>query len=343
MILVEAGRYMQVLKKIGSVLLYSGVVLFMIGLYLIRPAMQMDNYAKFYHHDTTLIGHGQVRATFFGVSTILFDDGDTQLMIDGFFSRPSMVKVLTSQVSTDTLLVNQIISQYRVHKLKAIFVTHSHYEHAMDAAYMARKTNSILHGSPSTIQIGLGGGLTDDHMAVFDLDKEYQYGDFTVKVIQSKHSPAAAYNDDLGKIINKPLQQPVRASDYVEGGSFDFLIQHEGRTVFVKPSANYILNKLTNIRADVLFLGVGGLSNQDSAFINAYYHQTVGMMKPSLVIPLHWDNFFQPFSDRLQMNPRLMDKTHQGFDFLIDKARSNHLKFTILQGGKSILLFNSSQ
>ena len=31
-----------------------------------------------------------VTATWFGVTTLLFDDGDTQLLIDGFFSRPSL-------------------------------------------------------------------------------------------------------------------------------------------------------------------------------------------------------------------------------------------------------------
>ena len=32
---------------------------------------------------------GDVRVTFLGVSTLLFDDGETRIMTDGFFSRPS--------------------------------------------------------------------------------------------------------------------------------------------------------------------------------------------------------------------------------------------------------------
>src|SRR5690606_27645214 len=36
---------------------------------------------------------GRPSVTFAGVSTLCFDDGDSALLIDGFFSRPSLVKV----------------------------------------------------------------------------------------------------------------------------------------------------------------------------------------------------------------------------------------------------------
>jgi L-ascorbate metabolism protein UlaG (beta-lactamase superfamily) len=299
----------------------------------------MDSYTKYYSNDTAGIKKGNVKITFFGVSTLLLDDGETQLMIDGFFSRPSILKVLTSKVSTDTATINKVISEYGVNRLKAIFVTHSHYEHALDAAYIAKQTNSVLHGSSSTFNIGLGGGLSAAQISIFDFEKEYKYGDFSVKVIPSKHSPAASYNDDLGKLITTPIIQPAKAGDYVEGGSFDFLIHYKEHNIYIKPSANYIKDKLTNIKADVLFLGVGGLSNQDSEFMNEYYHQTVETLMPKIIIPLHWDNFFQPFSGNLKMNPRLMDKSYKGFDFVINKCQPQKINFTILQGGKSIVLF----
>src|SRR5262245_60869304 len=44
---------------------------------------------------------GEVKVTFLGTTTLLFDDGETQLMIDGFFSRPPMAKVALSPIETD--------------------------------------------------------------------------------------------------------------------------------------------------------------------------------------------------------------------------------------------------
>ena len=35
-----------------------------------------------------------VTATWLGVSTLLFDDGETQILIDGFISRPSLFESL---------------------------------------------------------------------------------------------------------------------------------------------------------------------------------------------------------------------------------------------------------
>ena len=46
--------------------------------------------------------NGSVKVTFLGVTTLLFDDGETQIMTDGFFSRPSLLQV-ARRVETDRL------------------------------------------------------------------------------------------------------------------------------------------------------------------------------------------------------------------------------------------------
>src|SRR5215475_4215517 len=73
---------------------------------------------------------GAVKVTFLGTTTLLFDDGETQLMTDGFFSRPSLLKVTTSKIQTDTRVVDAVLKRARVERLKALFVAHSHYDHA---------------------------------------------------------------------------------------------------------------------------------------------------------------------------------------------------------------------
>ena len=39
-------------------------------------------------------GAEAVTVTWLGVTTLLFDDGDTQVLIDGFFSRPSLADIV---------------------------------------------------------------------------------------------------------------------------------------------------------------------------------------------------------------------------------------------------------
>ena len=52
-----------------------------------------------------------------------------------------------------------------------------------------------------------------------------------------------------------------------------------------------------------------------------FYEQTVGKLKPQVLIPLHRDNFFQPLSENLVMLPRFLKSSSEGFDFMIEKSQ----------------------
>jgi L-ascorbate metabolism protein UlaG (beta-lactamase superfamily) len=277
---------------------------------------------------------GSIKVTFLGTTTLLFDDGESQLMLDGFFSRPSLLSLIKN-IETDTKAVDAAIKRAKVDRLKALFVAHSHYDHAFDVAYVIQKTNAKLYGSSSTLNVGRGGDLKDDQMVLFEAGKEFKVDQFSVTVLKSKHSPPIkGINDDLGQTIDKPLQQPASARDYKEGGTYDFLIKHGDRAILVN-SSNYIQDALNDVRADVVFLGTGSLSNQTKAFQDAFYNQTIMKVRPKLVIPIHWDNFFRPLSDQLEG----MDNMNASFDFLLDRLKTDKIEFGILQGYQSVTLF----
>lgn len=52
-------------------------------------------------------------------------------------------------------------------------------------------------------------------------------GDFKITVIPSIHSKPNMFNDDLGKEIKQPLENPKNLKQYKEGGSYDFFIEHK--------------------------------------------------------------------------------------------------------------------
>ena len=61
-----------------------------------------------------------VTMTWLGVTTLLFDDGETQILIDGFFSRPTLLDALLSRpVESDAATINYVLDEYRMRQLLA--------------------------------------------------------------------------------------------------------------------------------------------------------------------------------------------------------------------------------
>jgi L-ascorbate metabolism protein UlaG (beta-lactamase superfamily) len=105
------------------------------------------------------------------------------------------------------------------------------------------------------------------------------------------------------------------------------------------PSGNYIEGALDKVKADVLFLGTGGLGNQTDEHRKKLYAETVKKVQPKLVIPIHWDNFFRPLGDKLELPGVAIDDGSVAFDFLIDQLKTDKIRFGILQGYHSTELF----
>ncbi len=251
-----------------------------------------------------------MKVTSFGTTTLLFDDGRDQVLFDAHFTRPSFLKWKFGRLSTYEELIDSLISLHKIDRLRAVFVSHSHYDHVMDAPFVANRTGAVIYGSSSTVNVGKGGGVPGDRLVRFEHGKTYAAGDFRITVIRSVHSKLTFIQPkDLGKDIEKPLVQPARAAEYTEGGSYDFLVEHGDRRYLIRPSFNYIEGQLDGIRADVLFLGTAGFGAADAAMKEKFFSETVEKVGPSLVIPIHWDYFMRPLTKPAKGMPKLREDT----------------------------------
>lgn len=214
---------------IGIVVLLIIAAIFVYYKFL-TPLANIQQYKVYYAPKITqkVLNQGEVKVTFLGTSSLLFDDGKTQLMIDGFISRPPLSKMLFSNIKTDADTVDKVFNQIGVdnNKLKGLFIAHTHYDHAFDLAYIAKRTGTHVYGSESAINIGIGGDINKKQMSDYEVNKAMKFGDFTVTVLQSKHSPTF----DEGEKIKRPLKQPAKALDYHEDSSYDYLITHNNKT-----------------------------------------------------------------------------------------------------------------
>ncbi|MBR3003806.1 MAG: MBL fold metallo-hydrolase, partial [Lachnospiraceae bacterium] len=231
-----------------------------------------------------------MKITFLGTTTLLFDDGTDQILFDAHVTRPSLKKYIFGRELPNTAMADEIIRLHRIDRLKAIFVSHSHHDHVMDAPYIAKKCGAVIYGSSSALNVARGGGVPEEQLVEFKAEDTFAVGNYKIKVIASIHSKPTILNNDLGQTIDTPLVQPAKLRAYKEGGSFDFYVETPEKSYMIRPSFNYIEGQMDGFHADVLFLGVAGLAKADAPTKAKFFAETVEKVAPQLVIPLHWDN-----------------------------------------------------
>ena len=250
-----------------------------------------------------------MKVTYFGTTMLLFNDGKDQVLFDCHVTRPSLLKCFAGDLNIDKKTADQVLKDYDFSRLRAIFVSHSHHDHVMDMPYFARKTGCAVYGSSSTLNVARGGKVKEELLHEFSLNAAYAVGAFKIRIIPSIHSKAHWYNDDLGQTIDEPIKYPARKKDFKEGGSFDFYVEHKGKKIVIRPSYNYIKGQWDGMKADVLFLGIAGISKDSEKRKTEFFAETIEKLGPSLVIPVHWDNFFVPLYGKIKGQPSLMEDT----------------------------------
>jgi L-ascorbate metabolism protein UlaG (beta-lactamase superfamily) len=241
---------------------------------------------------------GAVTVRFTGTSTLLFSDGETSWMVDGWFSRPGPLKVLFGKVAPDLAAIERGLAANHVSTLAAVFAMHSHYDHAMDAPEVARRTGAVLMGSESTANIGRGWGLPESQIQVVADRAPFQLGQFVITPIVSRHfefpDPRMRERALADPLITAPLTPPVSAFDYKLGQAYVLYVSHPKGSWLVVGSAGYLEGALQGISADTVFLGIGGLGSQTDAYRESFWRETVGRVAPRRIIPIHYDSLTAP-------------------------------------------------
>ncbi|AFT79312.1 hypothetical protein AMBLS11_13715 [Alteromonas macleodii str. 'Black Sea 11'] len=249
-----------------------------------------------------------LKITYFGVSTLLFDDGVNKILVDGFFTRPSIEQLIFFGVNPDLSnrkTIKETINRYELHNLTAIIAVHSHHDHAMDAPLIADITGAELVGSKSTCRLAIGLQLTQEkcYKKASQLNKnneQFQFGDFEIDLIHTEHTKLPSLVESVVGVnerVNEEFSYPARIWDYAEGDSYSIYIKHPAGSIVVHANSALGPNELANVQADWVFMSVARLTSLPNS--QQIFNSIAKASKAKNIVPIHWDDFSRLEEEKL--------------------------------------------
>ena len=271
-----------------------------------------------------------VTATWLGTTTILFDDGETQILIDGAFTRvDALSSILLRRVRSDVATINRAMSTFGMNRVAAIVPVQSHHDHALDVGHVANRTKAIVLGSESTAMIARGADVPVDQYQVLASGEARQFGEFTIKLIANVHAPIGLDGQEIFPgVIDRPLRQPARISDYRTGVAWSVLVSHPRGTTLVQGSAGFVEGLLDEETADVVMASVAGLAGLGESYTRNYWEETVTATGAARVIAVHHDDFTAPFGV-VRLLPDVLDKVLKTVGWIDDIVADSEQPVTI--------------
>jgi L-ascorbate metabolism protein UlaG (beta-lactamase superfamily) len=291
---------------------------------------------------------GSVTVRFTGTSTLLFSDGETAWMVDGWFSRFGPMALVQGTIAPDLAAIERGLARNEVDRLAFVIPVHSHFDHAMDAPEVAKRTGAILWGSESTANIGRGWGLDEGQIRVAVDREPVRVGQFTITLIETNHFefPDAKIGEQAlaNPRISEPLTPPVATFDYRVGQPYAIHVAHPRGSILIQASAGYQAGGLVGFDADILFLGIGGIGSQTLDYREAYWRETVTPSGARDVILIHWDTLTGPIEGPFTGEVRALTMLSGGTDetraFLEGKLSEHpELRFKTLPRYDEVVLF----
>jgi L-ascorbate metabolism protein UlaG (beta-lactamase superfamily) len=228
--------------------------------------------------DVRWLGVSGYRLTYDGVS----------IFIDPYVSRvPLRALLLRRRALPDATMLDRYAGSPGA--VAGILVGHTHFDHAVDAPALARRSGAKAYGSASLAHLMRLHGLGDQAVEV-RAHRPYELGPFVVRFVPSRHSKLLFGRKVPmdGELTCEQLDGLAPGS-YKCGGVYGIRIDVAGVSLYHQGSADLDDAELRDDPVDVFLAGVAGRSVTPH-----YWERVLPKLDPRIVVPTHYDNFFSP-------------------------------------------------
>ncbi len=254
-----------------------------------------------------------VRLQWLGTSTWIVSRGQDAVVVDPFFSRPSLWRIVGSlagaEFEPDEARIRAVLPALP-ESTRFVLIGHAHYDHLMDLGYYlraasprpryvgSRTAHNILRGwSPSSLDFV----IADDPAR---LGHPIRSGKVAVTTLLGQHAPhlfGLTFMD--GEVGEPRTSPPSDAWDYKLGQTFMFIVDFLGdqdeirHRVFINGAAHQpdVVRAIPDALLgqhpiDVAILCVPGWDH-----VADYPMSLLDRLRPKRLALSHYDDFFQPY------------------------------------------------
>jgi len=223
-----------------------------------------------------------------GVAGFVFEVAGTRIAFDPFVSRPGLFATLARRARSDDAAVVTSFSG-----LDAVFVGHTHYDHAMDVPSIAAASpHATINGSRVTTEMMRRLGVGAGRCCTVEDGRVVEVGPFRVEPIASAHGhvPIVHWIDRVELPREGVPRTPFR---WPRGDVFAWRVEVGGRSFHLQGSAGLTEAPLARQRpCDVLVACLAARRGTPD-----YLARLGATLRPALLLPCHHDDFFRPLSE----------------------------------------------
>ena len=181
-----------------------------------------------------------------------------------------------------------------------VLITHTHYDHVLDAPYIALKTRATVVGTESTENVMRAYNVPEEQLVTVRGGEDYEFGTFSLKVIPSIHSALDHKRYFSSATAPAGMKAPLTLGQiHPEGGTLAYLIRFDGHQILIFGGMNFIEREIVGLEPDVAIIGAGSSRKEIYDYSGRLMR---ALHSPALVLPTHWDNFLAPYSASQQTN-----------------------------------------
>jgi L-ascorbate metabolism protein UlaG (beta-lactamase superfamily) len=219
-----------------------------------------------------------LRLRWLGAGAVEVVAGGRTLLVDPFFTRPSIPRLLFHRLSSCEKRVAGALQGGDY-----VLITHSHYDHLMDVPIVHKMTGCAVYGSPNSLGLLRLFGLPEQVLGELHNGAQLALDPFEVDVLPGDHLRILGHIPIAGD-LRRGLKPPLRVTDYRLDVCHNFLIVAQELRLLLW-NGPWVEGALS---ADVLLV--------QPYFDTAMYQRLLNLVDPRYVIPIHWDDFTRPLS-----------------------------------------------